>query len=357
MSDQTEILAEKVREAVRAKQPLQIVGGGTKQFYGRAPTGERLELAGHSGVVSYEPTELVITARSGTTLKDINTTLAEHGQMLPFEPPAFGEHATLGGTIACNLSGPRRPYQGAARDFVLGCRLVNGNSDVLHFGGEVMKNVAGYDVSRLQCGALGTLGVLLEVSLKVLPRPEADMTLVQECNAQEAIDTMNRLGGQPVPLSAACHDGNKMFLRLSGSEAGIVAAHKRIGGDVYDKSAEFWQQLNEQQLPFFDGDSPLWRLSLAPATPILNTKGRTLIDWGGAQRWIRSDEPMDQLRALATRAGGHATVFRNGAINSDDNNGQPFHPLDAGLMQLHERLKQSFDPHGIFNPGRMYPAL
>lgn len=355
MTDQTEILAEQVRGAVAAKQPLQIVGGESKRFYGRAATGERLQVSGHSGVVSYEPTELVITARSGTALKEIKAALAEQGQMLPFEPPSFADTATLGGTVACNLSGPRRPYLGAVRDFVLGCRLINGNADVLHFGGEVMKNVAGYDVSRLQCGAMGTLGVLLEVSLKVLPLPEAEITLVQECDAQEAIDTMNRLGGQPVPLSAACHDGNKMYLRLSGSGDGISAAQKRIGGDLHDHGEEFWRQLNEQRLPFFDGDTPLWRLSLAPATPMLNTKGRTLIDWGGAQRWIRTDEPMERLRAAAARAGGHATLFRSGAGST--NSEQPFHPLDDGLMQLHTRLKHSFDAHGIFNPGRMYEAI
>jgi len=351
MSDQTEQLTDRIKQAIDSKTALQIVGGNTKSFYGRKPWGKTLDTGDHSGVVNYQPTELIITARTGTPLKEIESTLAENGQMLPFEPPAFGEAATLGGTIACNFSGPRRPYAGSARDYVLGSRLVNGNGEVLHFGGEVMKNVAGYDVSRLQCGALGTLGLLLEVSLKILPRPEAELTLAQECSESEAIETMNRLGGQPYPLSAAAYDGNKLYLRLSGSEGGVSAAQQRIGGDVENDGALFWQKLKEHTLPFFEGNETLWRLSLAPATAPLSLKGRNFIDWGGAQRWLRSTESVEHIRKTVARAGGHATEFRNG------NRQQPFQPLAPGLLQLHRRLKQSFDPHGVFNRGRMMEEI
>lgn len=348
MSDQTESLLAKIVAAIDVQEPLRIVGGDSKAFYGRSPVGEPLELSGHTGVVSYEPTELVITARTGTRLADIESVLAEQGQMLPFEPPAFGDAATLGGTIACNFSGPRRPYAGSARDYVLGTRLINGKGELLHFGGEVMKNVAGYDVSRLQCGALGTLGVLTEVSLKVLPRPEHEMTLTQECGAQEAIEMMNRMGGEPHPLSAACYDGNRMYIRLSGSEAGVSAARKRVGGDVDHGGEKFWTKLKEHRSPFFESDQTLWRLSLAPATSLLSLKGRYFIDWGGAQRWLLTEEPAEHVRKVVARAGGHATEFRNGDRQT------PFHPLTPGLLKLHRRLKQSFDPKGLFNPGRMF---
>jgi len=351
MSDQTDKLTQSVKAALDAGKPLQIIGSGSKSFYGREPVGDPLRINGHTGIVHYEPTELVITARSGTSLAEIESTLAENGQMLPFEPPSFGEGATLGGTIACNVSGPRRPYAGSARDFVLGCKLINGDAEVLHFGGEVMKNVAGYDVSRLQCGALGTLGVLLDVSLKVLPKPETELTLARECTEKQAIDTMNRLGGQPYPLSAASYDGNQLYLRLSGSEAGVDAARNHIGGDVVSDGNGFWQKLNNHRLPFFEGEQTLWRLSLAPATPPLSLKGRSFIDWGGAQRWLRSDETPEHIRKTVARVGGHATQFRNGDRR------QPFHPLEPGLMSLHKRLKRSFDPQGVFNPGRMYEDI
>lgn len=351
MTDLTDTLAAAVLEAMSAKRPLRIVGGDSKAFLGRETKGEPLSVSEHKGVVSYEPTELVITARAGTPLREIESVLAAQGQMLPFEPPAFGDTATLGGTIACNLSGPRRPYAGSARDFVLGCRLINGRGEVMHFGGEVMKNVAGYDVSRLQAGAMGTLGVLLEISLKVLPRPEAELTLVQTCAANQAIETMNRLGGQPYPLSAAGHDGTHLYIRLSGSESGINAARARIGGDQPPTTDDFWRQLKEQKLPFFDGDSPLWRVSLSPAAGMLNLQGKTFLDWGGAQRWIRSGETAGRVRDLAKKNGGHAQLYRGGDRD------QSYHPLDPGLMMLHQRLKQSFDPNGILNPGRMYREL
>jgi glycolate oxidase FAD binding subunit len=294
---------------------------------------------------------LVITARGGTPLRELEATLAEKGQMLPFEPPHFGPRATLGGTIACGLSGPRRPYAGAARDFVLGTRVLNGRGEILRFGGEVMKNVAGYDVSRLMVGALGTLGIMLDVSLKVLPKPVEEITLAQPGTAAEALEIMNRWAGQPLPLSAGCFDGDRLYLRLSGAAAGVNAARALIGGDLVDDGPAFWDSLREHTHPFFRGAAPLWRLSVPPGAPPLPLSDETLYDWGGAQRWLETDETPDRIREVAAQVSGHATLFRGG-----DRSGEVFHPLARPLEALHRNLKQAFDPHGIFNPGRMYRA-
>ena len=349
MADSTRVVADRVRQAAADGTPLALRGGGSKAFYGRPPRGEVLALDGHRGILVHEPRELVLTARAGTPLAEIETQLAQHGQMLAFEPPHLGPGATLGGTIACGLSGPRRPWAGAARDFVLGVRIIDGRGRVLRFGGEVMKNVAGFDVSRLMCGALGTLGVLLEVSLKILPAPEAELTLVQEHDAQAAIAECQRLAGRPLPLSGACHHQGRLWLRLSGPTAALEAARRRIGGERAD--GEFWGQLREQTLPFFSGQAPLWRLSLPPATPPLDLPGDQLIDWGGGLRWLRSNAPAQSIRDAVAAAGGHATLFRGGDRND------PFHPLPEGLARLHRRLKRAFDPAGILNPGRLYADL
>jgi glycolate oxidase FAD binding subunit len=351
-SDLTEPLRECVREAQVRGTALRIVGGNSKLFLGRAPQGNPLELAGHRGVVDYEPGELVMTARAGTPLAEVEATLAEHGQMLAFEPPRLGASATLGGTIACGLSGPRRPYAGAARDFVLGVRLLNGRGEVLAFGGRAMKNVAGYDVSRLMVGAMGTLGVLLEVTLKVLPKPALEMTLAHESTPAAAIETMNRWAASPVPLSGACYDGERVYLRLSGGRTAVAATRARIGGEPLDNGRAFWERLREQRHDFFAGDAPLWRLSVPPATPPLDLAGGWLLDWGGALRWLCTTAEPQTVRAAASAAGGHAGVFRGG-----DHTGEVFHPLSPSLMALHRRLKQAFDPAGILNPGRMYAEL
>lgn len=348
MADAHHFLLEQLQTAVANRTVLRIVGGNSKSFYGREIDGDELDVSVHSGIISYEPSELVITARTGTPLSEIEQALAEHNQMLAFEPPAYGGSATLGGTIACNLSGPRRPYAGAARDSVLGIHMVNGKGEVLRFGGEVMKNVAGYDVSRLQCGAMGTLGVLLDVSLKVLPRPETELTLTRETNEATAFEVMNRIAGKPLPLSAAAFDGNMIYMRLSGSIDAVRSAHQQIGGDEYARGETFWQHLKEQSLSFFDTDKPLWRLSLPQTASGISLGGKYLVDWGGGLRWLHSEESGDTIRAVAAKSGGHATCFRGGDRQ------QVFHPLPTALHTLHARLKNAFDPDRLLNPGRMY---
>jgi glycolate oxidase FAD binding subunit len=350
--DISKSLAEAVQSAAEARTPLQITGGGTKKFYGLPGTGQQLDVGGHCGIVSYEPTELVITARAGTPLADIETALTEKNQMLAFEPPHFAENATLGGAIACGFSGPRRPWAGSARDFVLGTKILNGKGEILRFGGQVMKNVAGFDVSRLMAGALGTLGVLLEVSLKILPRPEEELTLAFELPADRAIMTMNQWSGQPLPLSATCYMDNTLYIRLSGARTALQAARARLGGEVIEKGEALWHNLREQRHPFFDGATPLWRLSVPPATPPMDVPGQWLVDWGGAQRWLKSDAAAGDIRRAVEAAGGHATLFRGG-----DRQGEVFHPLPPALHALHRRLKQAFDPQRILNPGRLYSDL
>ncbi len=343
-------LAEVVSEAYVAGKPLRISGGGTKTFYGReGGSGEVLDVRPHKGIISYEPSELVITARAGTPLNEIEEALAEGGQMLAFEPPHFGEGATLGGTVACALSGPRRPYAGPLRDFVLGIRCLTGTGKATHFGGQVMKNVAGYDVSRLFAGALGTLGVLLEVSLKVVPTPKVERTLRCQASMNEAITWMNRWAGEALPLSGAACDGTHLTIRLSGNASAVESAHQRLGLPEMPDSGGYWQALRELALPFFADDAPLWRLSVPPATSPLDLPGRWLLDWGGAQRWLVTSAPAESVRALAHKVGGHATLFRGG-----DRAGEVFQPLAPPLAVLHRRLKTAFDPRGILNPGRMY---
>lgn len=347
-SDLSQELQARVVDAHRRGEPLRIVGSGSKSFLGPPGAGELLRVAEHSGIISYEPKELVITARAGTRLRDVEAALAEHNQMLAFEPPYFGADATLGGTVACNLSGPRRPYAGAARDFVLGVRLINGHGERLRFGGEVMKNVAGYDLSRLMAGAYGTLGVLLDVTLKVLPRPRNTCTIMQQRNTEDAIRTMNRWAGEPVPLSACAYDGDVLYARLEGHASAVHAAHAQMGGELLE-DADFWKTLNEQRHGFFQDQRPLWRVASAPAAPSLGMPGKFFLDWGGALRWFKSDAPGEAVRDAARRAGGHAMLFRGNADNPS-----AFEPLTPALATLHRRIKTAFDPAGILNRGRLY---
>lgn len=351
MESTLQALQERVRAAATSKTPLAVVGGGTKAFYGNAPRGEAFDVRGVSGVVDYEPTELVVTVRGGTSLAELEHVLASRNQMLPFEPPHFGDAATVGGTIASGLAGPRRAAAGAARDFVLGARLLDGRGQILSFGGRVMKNVAGYDVSRTLPGSLGTLGVIVEVSLKVLPRPVAEQTLLFEMNEAESIRRVNEWGGQPLPVSATAWCGGQLYVRLSGAAAGVRAAHAKMGGTPVPEDALLWAELREQSHVFFQqGHGTLWRLAVPPTTGPLDL-GATLVEWSGGQRWVWTSEPAEKLRSRVEAAGGHATQFRGGDRRST------FHPLPPALAAIHQRLKAEFDPAGIFNPGRLYPEF
>lgn len=344
---------EEWQARIRAAQsPLVIRAGGSKDFYGQGIEGEVLDVSGHSGIVSYEPGELVLTARCGTPLAEIETLLDQHGQMLGFEPPRFGTRSTLGGTLACGLSGPRRPYAGAARDFVLGVDILDGNGQHLKFGGQVIKNVAGYDASRLMVGALGTLGVLLQASLKVLPRPQSELTLQFEMDEATALNRMQKWAGQPLPLSAAAWFSGRLSVRLSGAASAVHAARMKLGGEAHGQGEAFWRSLRDHTAAFFAGDLPLWRLSLPSVTPPLALAGKQLIGWGGAERWLKTDQPAKDIRARAATHGGHATLFSGG-----DRSVAVFQPLPAALAKYHLRLKQQFDPRGILNRGRMYPAF
>jgi glycolate oxidase FAD binding subunit len=341
-------LCDRVRDHVARKAPLRIRGGGTKDFYGAGREGEVLDVSPYSGIVAYEPKELVVTVRAGTPLRDLEAELASQRQMLAFEPPHFGEGATIGGTVACAFSGPRRPYAGSLRDFVLGTRIVNGKGEDLSFGGRVIKNVAGYDVSRLMAGALGTLGIITEISFKVLPRPAAEATLAFDLEEEPAIRQVNLWAGQPLPLSATAWQDGRLRVRLSGAPTAIAAAKAKMGGEQID-AGDYWEALREHRLPFFSQPDALWRLSMPQTAARVETPNAQLIEWGGGLRWIAGPVNTLDLRSTVERLGGHATIFRGG--NGAD---RIFHPLRPSLAKIHKRLKLAFDPAGIFNPGRMY---
>jgi glycolate oxidase FAD binding subunit len=347
---------QRVVAASERTTPLRLRGGGSKDWYGQAPQGEPFDTRAYRGIVAYEPSELVITARCGTPLAEIEAALAAQNQMLAFEPPHFGPSATLGGMLACGLSGPRRQAVGAMRDFVLGATLMDGRGDVLRFGGQVMKNVAGYDVSRLLAGSLGTLGLILEASLKVLPQPYAEITLRLEMEQTRALDSLNTWGGQPLPISASAWQDGALLLRLSGAQAAIRSAQQCIGGETVADCAPLWRALREHSDDFFtgasDGAAALWRCSLPSAAPPLPLAGAQLIEWGGAQRWLSSDADATTVRAAVTGLGGHATRFR-----SADRHQEVFTRLAPAVAAIHRKLKLAFDPAGIFNPGRLYKDL
>lgn len=347
---------ELIRNAVTEKKLLRLRGGGTKDFYSQELHGELFDTRAYRGIVNYQPTELVITARCGTPLSEIEQTMREQGQMLAFEPPHFGDSATLGGCVASGLSGPRRAYAGAVRDLVLGVRLLDGNAALLRFGGQVIKNVAGFDAARLMVGAMGTLGLLLEVSIKAMPLPETEVTLLFEFPPEQAIQQINQWSGQPWPISASCYEKKTelhglLAVRLSGSANAIRAARAALGGEQLDDS-QWWIYLREQQHPFFRQDeTPLWRLSVNPTAPYTDLGGPQLLEWGGALRWLKTSGEPEQIRAWTEQHGGHATLFR-----TQDKRCGVFHPLPAPLRMIQQNLKQTFDPNGIFNQGRIYPV-
>ena len=363
-------IAERVRAAAASGTPLRLRGGGSKDFYGQALQGEVLDTSALAGVVSYEPSELVVTARVATPLAELEALLADQGQCLPFEPPHFGLGGTVGGMVASGLSGPARASAGAVRDYMLGLKLINGRGEALTFGGQVMKNVAGYDVSRLMVGAMGTLGLLTEVSLKVLPVAPAEASLRFECSQAQALDWLNAWGGQPLPLNASCwvQETNGMagigslYLRLRGALAAVEAACTTLGetwgGQRQDQAqaAADWQACRDQHLPWFQDRSErldLWRLSVPQNTPPLALPDSPLIEWHGGQRWVRAEpEHAEQLRAVAAATGGHATLFIAAHARKTPATGR-FDALKPPLERIHRALKREFDPAGVFNPGRM----
>ena len=352
-------LIEQVRQARSAGAALELRGGGSKAFYGNPVRADRVLGTGvHQGVVAYEPTELAVTVRAGTPLAALEALLAAHGQQLPFEPPHFGSGASVGGMVAAGLSGPRRPYAAAVRDAVLGVRLVNGEAQALEFGGRVMKNVAGYDLSRLMVGSLGVLGLLLEVSLKVMPAPAAQITRVYGQDLEPALAALQRWAGEALPVTGSAWRDGRLHLRLAGSDEGVAEAERRLGGEALSEpeADAFWRDLREQRLAFFGGAEPLWRVSVRPSAPAAAIPGTGLVEWGGALRWVRAGGQDERLRAAAKEVGGHATLFRPGSDGAVPAGGV-FAPLDPVLLRLHRRLKRAFDPAGLFNPGRLYPEM
>ena len=345
----SEALAQQVRAAAADGRPLRIVGGDTKGWYGRATEGEVLDVSGHRGVVAYEPTELVITARAGTPVLEIEALLAEHGQRLAFEPPVFGAGSTIGGVVAAGLAGPARPFVGAARDFVLGVTVLDGRGRTLRFGGTVFKNVAGFDAFRLMAGALGCLGVLLEVSLRATPAAAAEVALAFETDWGPARARITQLMRRPLPLCGACHDGERLHLRLSGPPAGVAAAARELGGE--EDGPAFWDEVRHMSQGMLAAPR-LWRLSVPRTAEIGALAGEAFWDWGGGQGWLVTQEPAERVRDVAAKAGGHASLFRGGAAGE-----AVFAPLAPPLFELHKRLKAAFDPAGILNPGRMYEGL
>ncbi|GGE54004.1 glycolate oxidase subunit GlcE [Streptosporangium jomthongense] len=355
MADISQQLQEQVLQARASGEKLNIVGGGTKAFIGRepAPGAGTLNTSGHTGIVDYHPVELVMTVRAGTPLSDIEAALAEEGQALHFEPPHFGPGSTIGGTLACNLSGPARPWAGSMRDQVLGIRLLNGKGEHLRFGGEVMKNVAGYDVSRLQAGALGTLGAITEISLKVMPSLAASLTLIQDMAADDVLHYMNRRAAEPKPITAACWFDGKVYIRLSGAKTAVEATAEKWSGEVMEQGDAFWRSIQDMQHEFFtNGDAPLWRFSVGSTAANPTLAGDWFIDWAGAQRWYRGIAELGDMEPLARAAGGQVSLFRGG-----DRSGEVMHSQPDALKTIQQRVKNSFDPDGIFNPGRLYSWL
>jgi glycolate oxidase FAD binding subunit len=380
MEAQINELIDAVRQAAEDGRTLRLRGGGSKDFWGQSLTGEVLDTRAYQGIVSYEPSELVVTARCGTPLAELEAALAEKGQCLAFEPPHFGPGATVGGMVAAGLSGPARATAGAVRDFVLGARFINGLGEHLTFGGQVMKNVAGYDVSRLMAGSWGTLGLITEVSLKVLPLAPAEATLMCGGLPQKtALDLLHRWGGQPLPLNASAWVRDTMaqpaadylFVRLRGAVAAVQSATTRMTADAVAQGAQVtvmnnaeaaqdWRASGEQSLQFFDAPFPdacLWRLSLPQTAPILDLPYATYIEWQGAQRWLWAPATAAvPLRELAQSVGGHATLFRASATHAElDKIAGVNTPLDVVQDRIQQQLQKQFDPKGVFATGRMHP--
>jgi len=382
MSSVIEQFQAEIRQAVAKGQSLGIQGGNSKYFYGEAvASSQMLDTRAHTGIVSYEPSELVVTARAGTPLRELETLLAEQGQCLAFEPPRYrganDQHsqATVGGAVASGLAGPARAVAGGVRDHVLGVQMINGKGECLSFGGQVMKNVAGYDVSRVLAGSMGTLGLITDVSLKVLPQAPAEVTLACPLPQQAALELLHRWGAQPLPLNASCwlKDNSTqpaqdmLFVRLRGAVAAVDSAVPRMSADVKAaggaasvmdnvQASIDWSACRDQSLPFFTSAATnlaLWRLSLPPTAPVLALPYSPLIEWQGGLRWLWAPlSAASELRAAAAQAGGHATVFRSPATPAND---MPsvFSTLPIVQQRIQRELQKQFDPHGVFNTGRL----
>lgn len=352
MPDLSKEIVHQVRDAYQSRSPLNITGGGTKTFLGHHAEGVReLDVTSHTGIVEYDPAELVLVARAGTPMQDIENLLESHHQILGFEPPFTDRGATLGGAVAAGLAGPRRPYSGAVRDFILGAKFVNGKGEVITAGGKVMKNVAGFDLFRPMAGGMGTLGVLLNVSLRVIPKPETEQTLIlEESDEWAALKKMNALALKTQALSASAWDGSLIHIRLSGSSAGVAHAIALTGGERLEDGS-FWKDLNNLELDFFHKKGRLWRVSVAPMSQPLGQGLDLLSDWGGAQRWLKSDESPGTIRDWAAQLGGHAECY------SPDQAVSTYHPPEEPGMALQRRFKAALDPASILNPGRMFTDL
>ena len=344
---------ECVKQAHDDAKPLHIIGNNTKAFMGHDVEAESLSLSSYKGIIAYEPTELYITAKAGTPIQDINTHLAESNQMLAFEPPDYQANSSVGGVVASGISGSRRPYAGSVRDFVLGIKCINGKGEALKFGGQVIKNVAGYDVSRLVTGSYGTLAVMLEVTLRVSPKPEREYSISFPQEFSVAQQSLHEWMADSVPITAAaCSDG-RLNIRLSGKSQSVESSLAKFVTDFEPLTNDYWHQLDAHKLGFFSSEGQsLWRLSLPMMTPQLNLEGEWLIDWGGAQRWFKTQLPADVVRSEVESYGGHATLIR-----ATQETAEPFHPLPDTLKILHQKIKHSFDPKRILNPGRMYADI
>lgn len=362
-NDISDILREQVADAFEKKTPLCIKAGNSKAFYGNNVDGQVIDTTQHQGITEYQPSELVVTVRSGTLLSELEAELKANKQMLAFEPPQHTATTTIGGTVACGLSGPRRMACGSARDFVLGCNIINGKAEQLRFGGQVMKNVAGYDASRLMVGAQGTLGLLLDMSLKVLPMSESETTLQLKIDLSTAVKHIQQWLKQGIPISASCHTNNTLNLRLSSTHSAVTASVNNIKNlfECEEVSNDFWLSIKNQSHDFFSTNSlstnqQLWRCSHQTNTPFYSdTKNgldeNQLVEWHGALRWVKSSE---DLYSSAASHNGHACLY---PINHNITQTDIFQPLAKPLMKVQQRMKQAFDPENILNAGRLYTDI
>lgn len=363
MSDFLDDLCKRVELAARNNTPLRPAGGSTKNFYGGPLQGEEVDMRQWAGIVEYEPTELVITVKPGTPLAEVEAALAAQKQELAFEPPRLGGagHAaggTIGGAIVSGLAGPARLSRGGVKDYVLGCTLLDGKGQLLHFGGVVMKNVAGYDVSRVIPGSMGTLGIVTELSIKVMPVAPAEATLQFEMDVNKAISQSNEWLSKPLPISATFYDNGKLTVRLRGASAAVQAALKNMGGQELptEQAQTFWVSVRDQQHEFFNAEGDLWRMAVPPTTVDLALRGQSVHEWGSGLRWLRTDATFtgEQIRAVAKRVGGHATLYRTA---NEAARVQAFQQPDAVMLKLQRRLKEQFDPAGVFSINRLSPIL